>query len=53
MKIKCKNNGLLRTDNTKGVIPEKKGKRMAEDGDRLEMAIILKSLANFFRIHER
>ena len=40
---------------TKGVILKQKGTRMAEDGEDwngLEMAI-LKSLANFFKMHER
>ena len=51
---KPKNNGLLRTKNTKGAILEQKGTRRAEDGEdwkRLEMTI-LKSLANLFKIHE-
>ena len=47
---KPKNNGLLRKENTKGLILKKKGTRMAEDGqdsNGLEMTI-LKSLAIFF-----
>ena len=41
--------------NTNGVIPEQKGKRMAEhdeDWNGLKMTI-LESLANFIKIHER
>ena len=41
--------------NTKGVILEQKGTRVAEDGEdwnELEMTI-LKSLAIFFKIHQR
>ena len=52
---KPKNNGLLRKKNTKRLILKQKGTRMAEDGEDwngLEMAI-LKSLAKFFKIHER
>ena len=48
---KPKNNGLLRKKNTKGLILEQKGTRMAEDGkdwNGLEV-MILKSLANFFQ----
>ena len=50
-----KNHELLRKKNTKGVILEQKGTRMAEDGEDwngLEMTI-LKSLANFSKTHER
>ena len=53
--FKPKNNGLLRKINTKGVILEQKGTRMAESGkdwNGLEMTI-MQSLANFFKIHER
>ena len=42
-------------EKTKGVILKQKGTRMAEDGEDwngLEMTI-LKSLANFFKMHER
>ena len=42
-------------EKNKGVILQQKGRRMAEDGEDwngLEMTI-LKSLANFFKIHER
>ena len=52
---KPKNNGLLTKKNTERAILEQKGTRMAEDGEDwngLEMTI-LKSLANFFKIHER
>ena len=41
-------------EKTKGVILKQKGRRMAEDGEdwnELEMTI-LKSLANFFKMHE-
>ena len=50
-----KNNGFLRKKNTKGVILKQKETRMADDGkdwNGLEMTIS-KSLANFFKIHER
>ena len=46
---------LIRERNTKGVILKQKGIRTAEDGEdsnRLEM-MILKSLADFFKIHKR
>ena len=52
---KLKNNGLLRKKKTKGLVLKQKGTRMAEDGEDwngLEMTI-LKSLAIFFKIHER
>ena len=51
---KPKNNVLLRKKNLKGVILKRKGARMAEDGeDWIGLAMtILKSLANFFKIHE-
>ena len=53
---KPKNNSLLRNKNTEGEIIKQKGTRMANDGEdvrnRLETTI-LKSLANFFQIHER
>ena len=42
-------------EKTKGVILKQKGTRMAEDGEDwngLEMTI-LKSLANFFKMHKR
>ena len=51
---KPKSNGLLRKKNTKGVILEQKGTRMTEDckdWNGLEMTI-LKSLANYFKIHK-
>ena len=57
LRLKCwepKNNGLLRKKNPKAILKQK-GTRMAEDGKHrngLEMTI-LKSLANFFKIHER
>ena len=41
-------------EKTKGVILKQKGTRIAEDGENwngLEM-VILKSLANFFKMHE-
>ena len=52
---KLKTNGLLMKKKTKGVILKQKGTRMAEDGEDwngLKMTI-LKSLANFFKMHER
>ena len=52
---KPENNDLLWKKNTKGVILEQKGTRMAENGEDcngLEMTI-LKSLGIFFKIHER
>ena len=52
---KPKTNALLMKEKTKGVILKQKGRRMAEDGEDwngLEMTI-LKSLANFFKMHER
>ena len=52
---KPKTNGLLIKEKTKGVILKKKGTRIAKDGEDwngLEMTI-LKSLAIFFKMHER
>ena len=52
---KPKTNSLLRKKNTNGLILKQKGTRIAEDGEDckgLEMTI-LKSLANFFKIHVR
>ena len=52
---KPKTNGLLMKEKTKGVILKQKGTRMAEDGEDwngLEK-MILKSLANFFKLHKR
>ena len=53
---KPKTNDLLIKEKTKGVILKRKGTRMAEDGEDwngLEMTIILKNLANFFKMHEQ
>ena len=47
-----KNNGLLRKNNIQGVILKQKGTRMAED-ENWKIMTILKSVANFFKIHER
>ena len=52
---KPKTNSLLMEEKTKGVILKQKGTNVAEDGEdwnRLEMTI-LKSLANFFKMHKR
>ena len=52
---KPKYNSLLRKKNSKGVILEQKGTRMAEDGEDwngLEMTV-LKNFANFSKIHKR
>ena len=51
---KPKTNSLLMEEKTKGVILKQKGTNVAEDGEDwngLEMTI-LKSLANFFKMHE-
>ena len=52
---KLKNNSLLKKKNTKGVILKQKRTSVPEDGEDwkgLEMTI-LKTLANFFKIHEQ
>ena len=52
----AKNNGLLRNENTKGVILMQKGRKMAEDGKDCNGRIgndDFEKLAIFFKKHER